>query len=48
MRQPRVLRPRTQSTRSSSNGRNDVDMYFSEVDVATKTKDAQNYKYDGF
>lgn len=48
MRSQRVLRPRTQSTRSSSSGRSgggDVDMYFSEVDVAARSKDAQSANY---
>lgn len=49
MRAQRTIRPRTQSTRSSSGGRNSAivgsvesDIYFSEADVAARSKDAQS------
>ncbi|GAB0099598.1 Receptor expression-enhancing protein [Sergentomyia squamirostris] len=42
----RVLRPRTQSTRSASGGRNVPEMYFPEVDVSRASRDgATNYNY---
>lgn len=52
MRSQRVLRPRTQSTRSSSNERSTSiernDMYFPEVNVAARHKDETDYKYEHF
>lgn len=51
MRSQRTIRPRTQSTRSSSGGRGsvipaDADIYFAEADVIARSKDAQSlYKY---
>lgn len=40
----RMLRSRTQSTRSASGGRQ-LEMYFSEVDVGKPRESAVNYKY---
>ncbi|XP_059607683.1 uncharacterized protein LOC132255604 [Phlebotomus argentipes] len=48
-RNQRVLRPRTQSTRSASGGRNVPEMYFPEVDVTQASRAARdvppNYNY---